>query len=306
MCLVPRRNRRDNHRVRKHPECATTASVRTALQRLFRVYVLDVREEAEREADAYRRTVPAATADRKMVVVILTVALSLLLLRFFGRPHQTQLMEDLLAFFGQEELAKDLHWAMQRAPERRLFQRIYWAAARIVAYVGIPVPVILWVLKEPLRNFGTRTRGMLAHGREYAVLLAFMLPVVVAASFGSAFQRKYPYYPVTQGESLWPHFWAWELLYALQFVSLEFFYRGFFVHGLRQRMGYAAIFAMMVPYMQIHFGKPLPEAAGSVVAGFVLGTLSLRSHTVWWGGVLHVTVATSMDLLSLYHRGLLF
>jgi hypothetical protein len=61
----------------------------------------------------------------------------------------------------------------------------------------------------------------------------------------------------------------------------------------------------MVPYMMIHFGKPLPEAAGSIIAGFVLGTLSLRSCSIWWGALIHVLVACGMDVLALWHRGLL-
>ncbi len=90
-----------------------------------------------------------------------------------------------------------------------------------------------------------------------------------------------------------------EALYAAQFVALEFFYRGFFLHGIRRALGYSSIFAMMVPYAMIHFGKPLPEALGSVLAGFILGTVSLKSDSIWGGCAIHIVVATSMDLLSL-------
>jgi hypothetical protein len=49
----------------------------------------------------------------------------------------------------------------------------------------------------------------------------------------------------------------------------------------------------------------MPEAIGSIVAGFVLGTLALKSGSIWWGALAHVTVAVTMDLLSLWHRGFL-
>ncbi|WP_437911717.1 CPBP family glutamic-type intramembrane protease [Sorangium sp. So ce302] len=132
-----------------------------------------------------------------------------------------------------------------------------------------------------------------------------MAPFLFGASLSPAFQAKYPYYKLAPGEGPWPWLWAWEALYAAQFVALEFFYRGFFVHGIRRALGYSSIFAMMVPYAMIHFGKPLPEALGSVLAGFILGTVSLKSDSIWGGCAIHIVVATSMDLLSLAHRGLL-
>ncbi len=100
--------------------------------------------------------------------------------------------------------------------------------------------------------------------------------------------------------------YAWWALYALQFVALEFFFRGFMVHGLKWRLGYAAIFVMVVPYNMIHFGKPLAEAIGAILGGVTLGTLSLKTRSVWWGAALHIAVAATMDLLALWHKGLLF
>jgi membrane protease YdiL (CAAX protease family) len=55
----------------------------------------------------------------------------------------------------------------------------------------------------------------------------------------------------------------------------------------------------------IHFGKPLPEAIGSIVAGYILGYLSLKSKNIFPGMILHISVALTMDLLSLWHRGIL-
>jgi hypothetical protein len=68
-------------------------------------------------------------------------------------------------------------------------------------------------------------------------------------------------------------------------------------------MGYGSIFAMMIPYAMIHFGKPLPEAIGSVITGFVLGTLSIKHKSIWGGVFLHVSAACSMDFYALWHTG---
>jgi membrane protease YdiL (CAAX protease family) len=67
-------------------------------------------------------------------------------------------------------------------------------------------------------------------------------------------------------------------------------------------MGSTAIFVMSVPYCMIHFGKPYLEAHGAIVAGVVLGSLSMKTRSIYGGFLLHVSVAVLMDLLALYKR----
>ncbi len=117
------------------------------------------------------------------------------------------------------------------------------------------------------------------------------------------FQATYPFYPLEPGDALWPNFWRWELFYGLQFFALEFFFRGFMVHGTRQRFGIYSVFVMTVPYCLIHFGKPMQEAFASIIAGIVLGLMSLKTRSVWMGALLHVSVALSMDISSLWRKG---
>jgi membrane protease YdiL (CAAX protease family) len=97
----------------------------------------------------------------------------------------------------------------------------------------------------------------------------------------------------------------WEMLYAVQFVTLEFFYRGFLLFALERFMGAFAIFVTVIPYCMVHFGKPFVETFAAIPAGVVLGALALRTRSIWPGAALHIAVGWSMDLLSLYHRGAL-
>ena len=99
---------------------------------------------------------------------------------------------------------------------------------------------------------------------------------------------------------------AFERLYLMQFVAVEFFFRGFLLHGAKHRFGAWAILLPLIPYMMVHFGKPPAEAAGEVVAGLVLGFLSLRTGSILYGVVLHAGVALAMDLASLTQQGRLF
>ncbi|AUX45077.1 hypothetical protein SOCE26_065580 [Sorangium cellulosum] len=270
---------------------------------IWQEYVIDLRDRIDAEAMLYRTTTPAGEVTRRMVSVFLTVIGVLTFVRFAGNENDTRWMVQGLRAVGLDDAAAWLHGALNTSPDRRFHQRIVWAAGRLLGYLVPTLLVARLVLREPLRSFGLRVRGTARHLPVYAFFFAVLAPVLYAASLAPAFQAKYPYYKLAPGEPLWPWFWSWEALYAAQFVALEFFYRGFFLHGLRRVLGYASIFAMMVPYAMIHFGKPLPEALGSVIAGFVLGTVSLKSDSIWGGCAIHVAVAMSMDLLSLWHQG---
>ncbi len=72
------------------------------------------------------------------------------------------------------------------------------------------------------------------------------------------------------------------------------------IQPLRRSMGSSAIFAMMIPYVMIHIGKPMIECFGAVIAGIVLGTLALNTRSIWSGFLIHVSVALSMDILAIW------
>jgi membrane protease YdiL (CAAX protease family) len=68
-------------------------------------------------------------------------------------------------------------------------------------------------------------------------------------------------------------------------------------------MGAYAIFVMVVPYCMIHFGKPFLECFAAIIAGVVLGTLSLRTRSIWCGAMIHMSVAITMDVAALAQTG---
>ncbi len=112
-----------------------------------------------------------------------------------------------------------------------------------------------------------------------------------------SFYQTYPFFKWANQSTY--YFLCWELLYALQFVSLEFFFRGYMLAGLRHKFGGSAVFVMIVPYCMIHYGKPMPETLGAIGAGIILGTLAMRTRSIWGGAAIHIAVALTMDWLAL-------
>jgi membrane protease YdiL (CAAX protease family) len=191
--------------------------------------------------------------------------------------------------------------ALRRSGFGALAGYLWWGGWHLVGYVLIPVVVIRGVLRDRLRDYGLGLGKLTRHWPWYVLLVSPILVFVVIASHSDAFLRQYPFYRFA-GRS-WFDLLAWEVIYLSQFVALEFFFRGFFLFGLRRVFGVAAVAVMCVPYLMIHFPKPWPEAAGAILFGLFLGILALRSRTIWGGVAVHMTVAASMDFAALLQGG---
>ncbi len=161
---------------------------------------------------------------------------------------------------------------------------VWWDLVCLTTYFVLPALVVRFILKEPLHKYGIKGAGAFAGFPIYMGMLAVVMPFVILVSFGKGFQETYPFYKIPAGEPLGVDFLCWELLYAMQFVALEFFFRGFLVQGLRHRFGVDAVLVMMVPYCMIHFGKPMPETFAAIVAGIALGLMSFRTRLHLDGG----------------------
>lgn len=268
---------------------------------MFDTYVRQTARRADAESDAYRRNGPG-DANRLMVVVAITSALALTIINFFAKDPTW--VPGLMAGLGLNSEPAS-RW-LSSAETGQLARLTVWTAVQLIAYVGLPILAIKVILRKRIRDFGTAWHGVSAHWKPYVVLFAISVPIVIWASFSPAFLAKYPFYDLLPGEGLWPNMWIWWVMYAAQFVALEFFFRGFMIHGLKWRLGYATIFMMVIPYNMIHFAKPLAEAIGAILGGVTLGTLSLRTNSVWWGAALHIAIAATMDVAALTHQGVLW
>jgi hypothetical protein len=207
-------------------------------------------------------------------------------------------------FFGQERHLKQFPWLgelFSGLPYPSLHPHAYWALFKLVNYGLLPLLCIVLVLKRPLRDFGLHFVESRRVAAIYAGCLLLVAPFVLWASTSDAFLRTYPKYDHA-GDSL-GQLLLWEALYGLQFLMLEFFFRGFLIFSLARWIGSLAVFVMVVPYAMIHLGKPFAECMGSIIAGIALGTLALRTGSIGGGVVVHCAVAWSMDLLALARTG---
>jgi membrane protease YdiL (CAAX protease family) len=176
----------------------------------------------------------------------------------------------------------------------------WWSFSRAAGYSA---PFFLWRFffpKDSIRDFGLRTKGFYDHVWIYGLFLAVVIPSMYVVAQAPDFGTYYPFYK--NSSRSWADFLMWEAMYFAQFFALEMFFRGFILGALRRSFGSGAIFAMCVPYCMIHFGKPYLECCGAIIAGVALGSLSMKTKSIYQGFMLHITVAALMDWASLRHR----
>jgi membrane protease YdiL (CAAX protease family) len=258
----------------------------------FRGTWREIDEEAVRERSAM---LAKGKGDPRPMVGLVLVALILTMQEYYGgRAYFEQQIFPLIAkrFTGSA--------LTLLAKYDELFGFAWWATTRIGGYM---LPFLVWKIafrKDSILDLGLRTRGFFQHAWIYALFLAVVLPAMLVVSSQPDFGSYYPFYK--NAPRSWFDFLTWEAMYFAQFFALEMFFRGFFLGVLRKSFGSGAIFAMAVPYCMIHFGKPYLEAIGAVVAGIALGSLSMKTKSIYQGFLVHITVAALMDWLSLRRR----
>jgi uncharacterized protein len=257
----------------------------------------------EEEAGQFRNSAAGKKVDWRVMIIAVVVCLGLIFIEYIGKDPGYVYIKDFLKWIGLKQISASFAGLLENNPNRQINALAYWVAIIGVCYLLIPILVIKLVFKEKLKDYGLRTGNLLKDYKLYLGMLLIMVPLVWYFSRTDGFQYRYPFYRLTSAEQLWPNFWVWQILYLFQFFCLEFFFRGFIVHGLKRRFGYYSVFIMAIPYCMIHFGKPMPETIAAIIAGIILGTLSLKSRTIWMGVIIHYSVAIAMDFSALYQKG---
>jgi membrane protease YdiL (CAAX protease family) len=271
------------------------------VRRVWSAWFGETFERVEADAERFRTSDAGRQPDAKTVWVLLTTAVALTFQTYTSRPGPLMPFARWLDRLTGSSLADFLI----RVDGDEFSALAWWVAAMVFWYVVPAVVVIKLVLRERLTDYGVKLAGWTAGWKIYLVFVAVMVPLVVVMSADEHFQNTYPFYAVADRSEVTWRLPAWEVLYAAQFLALEFFFRGFLLHGVKHRFGVYSAFVMTVPYCMIHFRKPFPECVASIIAGVMLGYMSLKTRSVWLGAALHVSVAWGMDACSLTRRGLI-
>ena len=202
-------------------------------------------------------------------------------------------------YAGDRDVFSSLFAQHALSPDYELWSYLWWAGSKVLGYGVVPL-VALRLGRVPWREAYLGLGQLRPHLALYGALYVCVAPVLVVASYTPAFLSTYPFY--RQATRSVGDLLGWELAYAATFVALEVFFRGVLLGLLRRSLGGYAVFVVMVPYCMIHFGKPVAETVAAIIAGIVLGTLAMKSRSIWGGVLVHIGVAWTMDALALLRR----
>jgi membrane protease YdiL (CAAX protease family) len=256
-----------------------------------RAFFLETWQQMDREAAEERAAREAAGLgyDWRPIIALLASAVLLTLMEYIGNRH-----------WLDEWITRDqpLQWARdwRRSPHHERLSWAWWAGWRVLGYFLLPM-ILVRLYGERVRDQGLSTKGLREHLWLYVLCYLVVAVCVLFVSRSPEFVNYYPFYK--GANKSWADFLGWELMYAAQFFALEFFFRGWWLKACKAQMGSHAIFVMTVPYVMIHFGKPMLETFGACIAGVVLGTLAMKTRSIWSGFFVHVGVAISMDLAAM-------
>lgn len=270
----------------------------TFIHRLHPKNIFVALDEIDAQPPSYTLDRPQAL--RRVFITMACVAGCLLLIHYM--KYNTTFRASLALLSNIQ--GRDSHFWLAQINATgfgRLIGYAWWTLWHVVGFVVIPFFVIRYGLKTSFLDMGWRWQDTSKHWLGYLLLLSPILVFIVIVSQGQDFIDHYPFYK--QAGRSWFDFFAWEFLYLLQFICLEFFFRGFFINSLRPAVGANAVWIMCVPYMMIHFPKLWMEAGGAILFGLFLGILALRSRSIWGGFCVHAGVAVSMDVASLIKQG---
>lgn len=183
----------------------------------------------------------------------------------------------------------------------------YWAykvAVNGFSFLTVLLPIFLFYFSNDRKEkhfYGLNNQH--TDLKPYWSLLLLMLPLLVSASFLESFQRQYPMYKENQAHVFlnipeWLTILSYEIAYGLDFITVEFLFRGFFVIGMIKVLGRNAIVPMAVIYCMLHFGKPAGEAISSIFGGYILGVIAYETKSIWGGIIVHMGIAWLMELIA--------
>jgi hypothetical protein len=187
----------------------------------------------------------------------------------------------------------------------------FWAykvTVNLISFFTIILPLLIfyWSRKKSAHYYGLQARRF--DPKPYFYMLLIMLPIMVAASFHPSFIRQYPMYKPTEAYILldvpeWVTILIYEIAYGLDFLTVEFLFRGFFVIGMIHILGRHSVLAMAAIYCFLHMGKPMGEAISSIFGGYILGVVAYETKSIWGGVIVHLGIAWMMEIIGFLQRG---
>lgn len=191
-----------------------------------------------------------------------------------------------------------IEFARQAFPSISEFEAaIYMFMAAFILMAILPVAVVHFLFREPLKGYGLNPGNWRKGLPVTAILFVVIAGVMIYPASQMAEIRAFYPFDKGAGDSVFA-FLRLQVLRGLLFYSAwEFFFRGFMLFGLRNYFGDGmAICIQTIPSCLWHIGMPTGEIFSSFVAGILFGILAIRTRSILWVFLLHYFIGVVLDL----------
>jgi hypothetical protein len=180
-------------------------------------------------------------------------------------------------------------------------EQLFWlhCSKWFIGIFAALVPVyIIWKIKDSkiMSFYGSNKLSAI---KPYFILIACMIPLIALAATQPDFLKIYPRAKIVTGWEVHPkylYYFLHEVFYSMDFITIEFFFRGFLVIGMIQVCGKHCIVPAACFYCCIHLGKPMGEAISSFAGGLLLGIISYNTKSIRGGLIVHLGIAWMMEV----------
>src|SRR5262249_47328971 len=112
--------------------------------------------QVERDARHYLATESSHEPDRKVIIILLTVAVSLTIQHYLWIPAALEFAVKLLRPFLSSAFTQEIIAAADACAETRIGRLFFWCLTCLLCYFVIPALVIRFILKERIRDYGVK------------------------------------------------------------------------------------------------------------------------------------------------------
>lgn len=183
------------------------------------------------------------------------------------------------------------------------FRIFYHYVSMFLILAVIPAFIIHFVFKKKLSEYGLAS-GDSKFG--YSIVFGSLIPLVLLLSLtiltdGEKFPTFHSCYPAIPGIGGHTGFFLLNTAFLFLFyVAFEFFYRGYILFGLKNKLGTVpAILIQTIPSVLVHFSKPDAELFFSIPGEILLGLLAVRTGSVWYGILIHFFMGVTIELAGI-------
>ena len=152
----------------------------------------------------------------------------------------------------------------------------------LLYFAVLPILVIILFLGRNPLDYGFRWGNTGIWGRYIGIFCIIAAPVLFFSTYSAELQK---YYEI-ENFNLVSYFF---ITLASLFAS-EFFFRGFLIFGLKEKLKETSILIQMIPFVMVHFGKPELETVSTIITGIIFGYIVYRGNSFWPAFIIHMFI----------------